>query len=109
MEENILCASSVYEQKYYFNSKFDNLPSSIKEELKIMCVLFTEDVGGIIELVFEEDGTLCIRTEANEEDILYDEIGCGLKVRRLQYEKSELIESLELYYRVSFLGASIEE
>ena len=45
--EEVLCASSAYEQKYYFNEKFDKLPESIKEELQIMAVMFTEDVGGI--------------------------------------------------------------
>ena len=45
--EEVLCASSAYDQKYYLNEAFDKLPDSIKDELKIMAVLFTEDVGGI--------------------------------------------------------------
>ena len=51
-----LCASSAYERKYYLNEDFAALPQSIQDELKIMCVLFTEDVGGILTLSFEEDG-----------------------------------------------------
>ena len=46
----VLCASSKYEQKYYLNQDFIGLPDEIKKELKIMCVLFTEDVGGIFTL-----------------------------------------------------------
>ena len=42
----VLCAASAYEQKYYLNEAFGSLPSQIQDELKIMCVLFTEDVGG---------------------------------------------------------------
>ena len=42
----VLCGSSAYEQKYYLNEDFAGLPQTIKDELKIMCVLFTEDVGG---------------------------------------------------------------
>lgn len=102
-EEMVLCGSSAYEQKFYFNEAFEQLPQGIKEELKILCVLFTEDVGGILTLVFEEDGTLMLQTEAEEGDLLYDEIGSVLKVKRLQEEKRELLESLELYYRVFFL------
>lgn len=102
--EKVLCASSVYEQKYYLNPEFEGLPSLIKDELKIMCVLFTEDVGGTIELAFDEEGILLMKTNANEEDILYDEIGAGLKVRALQREKAELLEGLEMYYRIKFLG-----
>ncbi len=108
MQEKVLCACSAYEQKYYLNREFDGLPTQIKDELNIMCVLFTEDVGGIIELIFDEDGTLFIKTDADEADILYDDIGSGLKVRQLQREKAELLESLELYYKVKFLGMNIE-
>ena len=99
----VLCGSSAYEQKYYLNEDFEALPKSIKEELKIMCVLFTEDVGGILTLCFEEDGTLMFQTEAEEGDLLYDEIGSVLKVKKLQQDKRELLESLELYYKVFFL------
>ena len=100
----VLCGSSAYEQKYYLNEDFSGLPQTIKDELKIMCVLFTEDVGGILTLMFEEDGTLMFQTEAEEGDLLYDEIGSVLKIKQLQAEKRELMESLELYYKVFFLN-----
>ena len=100
----VLCGSSAYEQKYYLNEDFEGLPQTIKDELKIMCVLFTEDVGGILTFMFEEDGTLMFQTEAEEGDLLYDEIGSVLKVKRLQEEKRELLESLELYFKVFFLN-----
>lgn len=105
----VLCASSAYEQKYYLNEDFSGLPQTIKDELKIMCVLFTEDVGGILTLMFEEDGTLMFQTEAEDGDLLYDEIGSVLKVKRLQEEKRELLESLELYFRVFFLNEDAAE
>ena len=65
-----------------------------------MCVLFTEDVGGILELFFNEDGELEFRTSFDEGDYLYDDIGSVLKVKELQRLKRELLESLELYYKV---------
>ena len=43
-EQVVLCGASSYEQKYYFNQKFSALPQNIRQELQIMCVLFTEDV-----------------------------------------------------------------
>ena len=46
-EEIVLCAANAYEQKFYLNPEFDALPGNVKEELQIMCVLYTEDVGGI--------------------------------------------------------------
>ena len=109
-QENIvLCGASSYEQKYYFNPDFNSLPESIKQELQIMCVLYTEDIGGILTLEFDEDGNLQFKTEALDADAMYDEIGSVLKIKKLQTEKKELLESLEMYYRVFFLGENLEE
>ena len=103
-EEVILCASSAYVKKFYLNEEFSKLPDEIKDDLKIMCVLFTEEVGGILKLVFDEDGTLMFRTEADEGDLLYDDIACGMLIKKLQYEKRELLESVEMFYKVFFMG-----
>ncbi len=101
----VLCGSNYYEQKYYFNEEaFGRLPQQVKEELRIMCVLFTEDVGGALFLEFDPEEGLLLRTECDENDLLYDEIGSVLKAKALQEEKRELLESLELYYRVFILG-----
>lgn len=104
MEENlVLCACSAYEQKYYLNELFSKLPTAIKEELQIMCVSFTEDVGGVLIVEFNEDGELELRCEWDEDDILYDDIGSGLLIRKFQRDKRELFEGLELYYKVAIL------
>ena len=108
-EETVLCAANSYNQKYYLNSDFDELPESIKEELQIMCVLFTEDVGGILEIVFTEDGELEFRTSFEEGDYFYDEIGSVLKIKQYQNQKRDLLEALETYYKVRFLGQGIDE
>ncbi|MCD8336022.1 MAG: DUF6145 family protein [Lachnospiraceae bacterium] len=96
----VLCGASAYEQKYYLNESFQNLPEQIKEELQVMCVLYTEDVGGVFLLEFDEEGTLQFCTEAKENDYSYDEIGSVLKIKELRRTKEELLRSLELYYRV---------
>ena len=99
-ERIVLCGASAYEQKYYFNKLFDKIPQSIQDELHIICVLFTEEVGGVITFVFEPDGSLSIETESAEDDFLYDEISSGLLVGKIRSTKRELLESLDLYYRV---------
>lgn len=104
----VLCASSAYEQKYYLNEDFNTLPESIKEELKIMCVLYTEEVGGILTLEFDEDGNLMLNVTSDEGDLLFDEIGSVLKIKEIQRNKEELLESLELFYRVFLLGEDLE-
>lgn len=99
----VLCGANAYEQKYYFNETFRGIPESIREELHIICVLFTEEVGGVFTIVFEEDGSVSLDTEAYEEDILYDEVSSGLLVREIRMQRQELLESLSLYYRVFVL------
>lgn len=100
----VLCGANSYEEKYYLNPQFDNLPTQIKDQLKIMCVLFTNDVGGILLLEFDEDGSLQFRTEAAQSDASYDDIGAVLKIKQLQREQEDLLRSLELYYRVLHKG-----
>ena len=109
-EENIvLCGANSYEQKFYFNQQFKGLPEEIKKELQIMCVLFTEDIGGVLTMEFVPDGSLEFKVQVDDHDYLFDEIGSGLKIRQFQREKRELLESLELYYRVVFLGEKVED
>ena len=107
--EVILCGSSSYTRKFYLNRDFSRLPEAIKEELQIMCVLFTEDVGGTLQLVIDAEGNLEFRTEVEEGDLLYDEIGSVLKIKQLRNEKQELLEALQMYYRVVFLGEGLKE
>lgn len=109
MEESriVLCGANAYEQKYYFNEKFAGIPDSIKEELHIICVLFTEEVGGVFTIVFEENGSISLETDAAEDDFLYDEISSGLMVREIRRNRQEMLESLSLYYRVFILHEDI--
>lgn len=104
----VLCGANSYEQKYYLNPDFHSLPEQIQQELQIMCVLYVEDVGGILTLVFEEDGTLCFEVVSEENDFMFDEIGSQLKIKELQNTKRELLQSLELFYKIFFLGEELE-
>ena len=108
-EEMVLCAASSYEQKYYLNLEFESLPEAVKQELQIMCVLYTADVGGVLLLVFDENGNLELKVEHNEGDFSFDEIGSVLKIKELQDTKEELFKSLEMFYKVFYLGAETEE
>ena len=101
--------NSFFLEKYYLNEQFSGLPESIKQELQIMCVMYTEDIGGIILLEFMPDGRLQFKVEAEENDYLFDEIGSALKIKQYQAEKRELLESLELYYKVKVLGIPADE
>ena len=103
-EEVVLCAASAYEEKFYLNPEFDSLPETVKQELQIMCVLYTADVGGILMLVFDENGNLELKVDHEENDFAFDEIGSVLKIKELQRTKRDLFESLEMFFKVFYLG-----
>jgi len=101
MEDNlVLCGANSYEEKYYLNPVYEVLPQQVKDELKILCVLFVNEVGGIIILEFNEEGDLRIVVTRNDDDFFYDDIESELKVRKLQRENEELFSMLERYFRV---------
>ena len=56
----------------------------------------------------QEEG-FAYRTEALEADAMYDEIGGPLRIKELRREKEELFRSLELFYKVFFLGEDMEK
>lgn len=97
----ILCGANYYEQKFYLNEYYRNLPESVRQELQIMCVLFVNEVRGIILLEFDDYGNLLIHVTSREGDIYFDEAGSELKVAQLRREKRELFEQLEEYYNAA--------
>ena len=100
----VLCGANSYEQKYYFNEEFQ----SVKDERHNMSVLFTEDVGGILTMEYDEKGNLDFQVISEEGDYLFDQIGSVLKIKEYQETKKELLEALELYYRTFFLGENVD-
>ena len=112
MDENkiVLCGANAYEKKYYFNEEqFKMIPEFIKEELHIICVLFTEEVGGVFTIAFEEDGNVVMETNADDDDIYYDEVSSGLLIAEIRRSRQELFESLSLYYRVFIKKEDVSE
>ncbi len=105
----VLCGANAYEQKYYFNQDFKKLPKSVQDELHIICVLFTEEVGGIFTIAFDPQGNVLLQTDASEDDIYYDEIGSGLLVNEVRRKRAELLETLNLYYRLFVLKEDVSE
>ena len=108
-EEMVLCAASAYERKFYLNPEFNSLPEEVKQELQIMCVLYTADVGGILMVVYDENGNLELKVDHKEDDFTFDEIDSVLKMKELQKTKEELLESLEMFYKVFYLGEDSDD
>ena len=81
----------------------------MREELHILCVLYTEDVGGIFTILFEQDGGVTLETTAAEDDYLYDEVSSGLLLGEIRRKRRELLESLSLYYRAMVLHENVAD
>lgn len=103
VDTSVLCGANAYEEKYYFNPAYSRIPDSIQEELRIICVLFTQEAGGVITIGFDDEGEVIITTDADEEDITYDEVSAGLLVGEIRRKRAELLEELSLFYRAVIL------
>ena len=108
-KNTVLCGENAYEMKYYFNEQFNGIPESIKNELHVLCVLFTEEVGGVFVIAFEEDGNVVLETNADDDDIYYDEVSSGLMIAQVRVHRRELFEALRLYYRVFVLKEDVTQ
>ena len=104
----VLCGANSYDEKYYFNQKFEKLPKSIQDDLHIICVLFTEEIGGIFTVSFEEDGEIFLDARCAEGDITYDEVSAALMIGQVRQNRTELFDSLQAYYRVLILGEELD-
>ncbi|MBO4610299.1 MAG: hypothetical protein J5696_10575 [Lachnospiraceae bacterium] len=104
----VLCGANSYDKKYYFNKRFEKIPDSIQKDLHIICVLFTEEVGGIFTISFDEDGEIILDNRCDESDIVYDEVSAGLLIGQIRKNRAELFESLKAYYRVLILGEDVD-
>ena len=113
MEEVVLCGASAYNKKFYLNEDFKGLPSQVKDELKIMCVLFTEDIGGIIQLVFDEEGNLEFRTSCDEGDLEWIPIEDLLKLPMWEGDKIflDLLQTAEPFFSLKLVyeGETLRE
>ena len=104
----VLCGANAYEEKYYFNPLFDKVPESVKEELKVICVLFTQEAGGIFTIGFDEDGEIDLQALSEEEDITYDNVSAALLRSEVRRKRADVFNMLELYYRVIVKGEDAE-
>lgn len=103
INSTVLCGANSYTRKYYLNPEFNLLPETVKKELQIMCVTFTENVGGQLTLEFDAGGNLQFRVAADDVDYLFDEIESGMLISDFQRKKREILEEVELFYKIIIL------
>ncbi len=107
--KTVLCIANAYNEKYYLNPAFEALPRQIRDELQIISVMYTEEVGGILTISFDDEGKLLLETSALDSDFYYDEIGAQLLIKKLLQLRTDFFASLELYYKIFIQGESPDE
>ncbi|MEE3393418.1 MAG: DUF6145 family protein [Lachnospiraceae bacterium] len=99
----VLAVSNSYEKMFYLGRRFTGLPDRIKDEIKILCVLFTEDVGGILTMSFDSNGKLDLTVTSKNNDPGFDDIGSVIKIQKMQREQEELFSQLETYFQAKYM------
>ena len=99
----IIAVANSYISKYYLDSRLDTLPMEVKNILKTNLVSLTEENGGVVEAVFDNDNTLIyFKSYCKDTDFLYDEIGINLKIKQMMKNNSELYSKIALFCKIKF-------
>ena len=99
----VVCGANSVKQKFYLDPAYDRLPEDVKNRLKIICVTFAEEFGGVLTLEFDDE-VKPFFSHRTEGDICPDEIGSEYKIREIVKENGELLSQLALYTRIFVKG-----
>ena len=50
-----------------------------------------------------DDGTVTMETNADADDITYDEVSAGLLIGEVRRQRQDLFEAMQMYYRIYIL------
>lgn len=100
-----IIVSNAYEKKYYLDKRLESLPKEVKDTLKILFVTLTEEVGGCVEVSFDNKMyDLAFRAYKNDDDFSYDEINANYKLTKLEKNNAELFEKIAQFAKFKLNG-----
>ena len=94
----VLCAANSYNQKFFMNPEYNNLPEDVLKELKIISVEYTEEIGGIFLMEFNADNKLVLKSMHEDGDVMFDEDNSRKKIDSIAEKYEALFTKLETYY-----------
>jgi len=97
MVKDIMAAASFYKQSYFFNPNYDELPTEVKKEVRVIVAVAAEKTRGIVCLGFI-DGVVFMESSGLENDSDYDEINARAAVDMMVKEKHEFFAALAEWY-----------
>lgn len=100
-----IIVSNSYEKKYYLDPRLESLPKEVKDTLKILFVTHTEEVGGCVEVSFDNTMyDLVFRAYKNDDDFNYDEINANYKLSKLEKTNEELFSKVAEFCKFKLNG-----
>ena len=105
MNQIPIIVSNSYTKKYYLDERLNVLPKEVKDTLKIIFVKLTEEVGGVVEVLFDnQEYDLVFKTYKNDDDYNYDEINANYKLSRIDREYSEIFSQIAEFCKFKLNG-----
>ena len=107
INENIIpiIVSNSYERKYYLDKRLESLPKEVKDVLKILFVTHTENVGGCVEVSFDNKVyDLIFRAYKNDDDFDYDEIKANYELNRIEKQNEDLFKKVAEFCKFKLNG-----
>ena len=99
MEKDTMAAASFYKQSYFFNPDYDELPTEVKKEVRVIAAIAAEKTRGIVCVGFV-DGQVFVESSGLETDSDYDEINARAVIDQMVDEKEELFNMLSEWYKL---------
>lgn len=100
-----IIVSNSYVKKYYIDPRLESLPKEVKDTLKIVFVKLTEDVGGVLELVYDNNSyEVFTHIARNDDDLEFDEINANYRLSRLEKEHEKIFEDIATFCKFKFNG-----
>ncbi len=100
-----IIVSNSYIKKYYIDSRLEVLPDEVKKALKIMFVKLTEEVGGIVQVLFDNEAyDILMRFDKNDDDLLFDEINANYKLSKIEKDNKKIFDDIATFCKFKFNG-----
>ena len=100
-----IIVSNSYIKKYYIDPRLDTLPKEVKDTLKIVFVKLTEDVGGVLEVIYDNSSyEVFTRMTRNDDDIEFDEINANYRLSKLEKVHEKLFTDIATFCKFKFNG-----
>lgn len=100
-----IIVSNSYNKKYYLDERLNVLPKEVKDTLKIIFVKLTEEIGGVTEVLFDNNEyDLVFKTYKNDDDFNYDEINANYKLSKIEREYSEIFSQIAQFCKFKLNG-----